>query len=373
MANGQFEKLKNHSVGELEQAAQDKYINRIVNLMGLFNEMTNQDFKSTFAFKGKGGKATKSRMPLVSNSGTTGILNHYINWGYFSDSTYSISVHPITNDLGEKTSDLEVVINHEGVKIKLPLSELTDERGKSRRNGDPAITQLTDFLKTKYMNVNKKDINNPKNLKFFGLPTGWAKATPTSPPLLTYDKYDSYNDYVLENSLYSDVLKTDESTDEIPTFVNQYITFDEETTPTLPELVIEEEEVTPEKNNAVENADISEEVVEEAVEYADGYYLVDIDNGTIKDAETEKIIDPTSKTGKTVMKKAIAGKETVGTVVDNALAGFTAGPDAGGSTFNNVFKKTAPVTETAENVEAKDKTLCPTAPKGGKKKINRKR
>ena len=385
LKNGQVQILKNHVISELPDAQADAYINKIVHFIRLFNEMPNADFKSTFAFKGKNGQPTKSRMPLVSNSGKTGILNQFINWGYYGESDFSISVHPITID-GVVTKELEIAITHQGAKINIPLSALVNEKGNTRMVGDPAILQLTDFLKTKYMNVNKRDMNN-ESLKSFWLPTGWSKATPTSPPLITYKKYDSYNDYVLENNLYSDVQKTDESIDEIPTFVNQYITFDEETTPTLPEMDMEEET----EEEAPTNTDSTE--LEEIVEYKGNVYSVVIkgDNRVITNVESGKVINPTSSVGKNVMKGvdweavgAIQGTNTKGSATApdkgmdvppldqysdflNSEGEF--GPDGGGSTFQNALKPSSkPTKDAPKNTDPKDKTNCPIAPKGKKKK-----
>ena len=352
MENGQVERLKNYSIGEME-TGQDAYINKIIKFMGLFNHMYNQDFKSTFAFKGKGGKPSKSKMPLVSNSGKTGILNQFINWGYYDSSDYSISVHPMFDENGKKSSELEIVINQEGVAIKIPLSSLKDKNGNYRLNGDPALTQLTDFLKTKFMNVSKKDLNNPNGMNSFWMPKGWefqknAKGEKLEdlPPILTYDKYDSYNDYVLENSLYSDVQEYDESTDEIPTFVNQYITFDEETTPNLPEYTQEEApaEVKPKKKSKKARK-VDSEFETDFGDFGDmaGFELED-DFGDLP-SDWDSFSGSSSKGG---------------------------GANTGGSTFNNAMKQSSkPTKKTPENVDPKDKTKCPMVPKG-KKKTKRK-
>ena len=357
LKNGQVEKLKNHTIGEMPDAAQASYVNKILRFMQLFNEMPNQNFKSQFNFKG-----TSSKIPLVSNSGKTGILNQMINWGYYAEDDFSISVHPITKE-GKVTEELELVIRNQGVPFKMPLSMLKDEKGRNRTFGDPEIQVVVDFLKTKYMNVNKKDLNNTK-LKSFWLPTGWEKANPRTAPVITYKKYDSYNDYVLDNALYTDVQEYDESTDEIPTFVNQYISFDESITPALPEIV-QDDAVSDAPSDATTDAVTQQETVEEGVEYADDFYLVDVANGTVVRDSTGEVVKPNSAGWKAVMKKALKTATPVTNLVTDSLTDL--GANAGGTTFNSVMKKQVAVKDTPDNVDPKDKKKCPMAPKGSKK------
>ena len=248
------------------------------------------------------------------------------------------------------------------------------------------------------------------------MPDGWEWDRPNAKdrkPVITYKKYDSYNDYVLENALYTNVKEYDEVTDENPNFVNQYLTFDDKTTPELPALSQQEPKEAP---KVVSKPEVTATKI--TIPYKNNDYEVDMEAHTITNVKSGKIIDPTSSVGVNVLKSPVLwtmdtsdadiapvkptvaqapkSKPTVKKEVkksefkgpplppidssnpwvltDTNFEGVDGmenykwdDPMNGGSTFNNAFStnnKTASKPKVQVNKDPKDKKQCQIAPKG---------
>jgi len=227
--NGQLHRLYNYRIDSLDQDGQDTIINKILSFMALSYHTQNGKLKETFKFAGKN---TKETIPIVGHGDTMGIMDYFINWGE-TNKEWGIFI-------GVYEGKLAARFVHDGVKEFIDIEKLFDGKGFApkniRKNGDPEITTLTNFLETKFLNVSTSKINDKqqhKNDKYaykFKLPTGWHMQTVggKSIPIIDYVNEEDYNDYVLNNYLYTNIEEYDENEEEIPNFVNQYAKFDKD-------------------------------------------------------------------------------------------------------------------------------------------------
>ena len=124
-------------------------------------------------------------------------------------------------------NDLVVRFVYDSQGYMIPVKDLLDPKNpkRARNSDDPAIFELVEFLKTKYLNVNKKTLLIGKNWKE---PIGWkmVKRGNDIVPEIIYKTHEKgYSDFLLENYLYTHVQKSEKSTG-IPDFVNHYATFE---------------------------------------------------------------------------------------------------------------------------------------------------
>ena len=266
--NGQVHRLLNKKIGDLEDKERGMILNTIIKFIALSKHLDNPQFKTSFTFSG-----TKSKIPLFGSGSTAGILDYFINWGIINNNPNKSSKYKdygiAINDLG---SGLELVWRHEGKVRKIDIDELF-KGGFDSKNvksyDSPELQTLVDFLDTKFLNVNSNTINK-KLPNGFWLPTDWSKKGKDSPKI-NYRKVSSYNDYVLDNYLETNVKKYDKESDKFPNFVNQYVSFSDELLPELPRVTEkkEEEKETPKDDkkgtnkgglsSLIKNAPITEE------------------------------------------------------------------------------------------------------------------
>lgn len=230
---GQVVRVFNKRIDTLESKKQDEIINRLLKFMALSAYAENGDVHQPFMFD----KAKSDKIALTGGDGRIGILDYYINWGKGSNEKFNIFI-------GYYGGKLAVKFTNRGVVEYLDIDDLflDKEKGIVRQIGDPKVQLMVDFLKTKYLNVHKKATN--VKLKYgFKLPTGWY-LNKDGVPIITKKDYTDYNDYVLNNHLYTNIVEYDKNSDEIPNFVNQYATFDKnniEDKPIVSEKTKEEE------------------------------------------------------------------------------------------------------------------------------------
>lgn len=222
-SKGHIKRVLNKRIDSLPSNEQSKFINSIIKFISLsiFAEnKINENFR---------WKNSKSTTTLLGSKNRSGILDYFINWGD-SNKNWAINI-----GRSKKDGELQIRITN-GVtdNNRKPLATFINVRDlfdgdirpeNVRKSNDPAIAPLVDFLKTKYMNVDSNSIN--KDLpNGFWVPVDWELQK--GEPVIVADKkrYKSYNDYVLDKVVYTNVGKYDASTDKIPNFVNQYAIFD---------------------------------------------------------------------------------------------------------------------------------------------------
>ena len=215
LENGQYERLLNYIISSLPEARRKKELNRIIKFIALAREIKDGNFRQEFKFKG-----TNISTPLVGNEAKWGIMDYFINWGRTNDN-WGINVY-------DRQGTKRIVFTHKGVPEVIPISDLFDVDGNVRTYDDPEIKTLVDFLDTKYLNVNYKALNKEWKDGFW-LPTDWKKSK-GGVIEIDFTKHKNYEDFVLNNQVYTEVKEFDENSDEIPNFINQYITFNRDVT-----------------------------------------------------------------------------------------------------------------------------------------------
>lgn len=208
---GQKHRLLNHTIGSLPTSKRLEYLNRIIKFMALADEL-GKDYNKQFRFKG----SKKGKMPLFGNAKRPGIMDYFISWNIKKSPEWRIHM-----ETKPKTGEKIFVFNVKGEEKILHMNDFFDAEGNIRTASDPKMIELVQYLDTKYMNVVQKNLNK-KAL----IPKDW-KRNALGEVEMTYDYAESYNDYVLDNYLYTDIPEATDS-DVVPQMVNQYATFGEE-------------------------------------------------------------------------------------------------------------------------------------------------
>lgn len=232
---GQIHRVYNKKIGSLPTEEKNAMIDTILRFMHLSLYTNNGNMKEKFPF-GKG------EIGIVGYSGSTGIMDLFINWGDKNDnSEWGILIQRST----AHNNELVIRFKYDGNLHVIPVKELVvDDKSKNPKTKThvaPELLPLVEFLSTKYLNVHKNKLG--KDTKYgFKMPNGWKLEK--GKPIITYgvDK-GGYNEFVLDNVVYTHVQKGQE--DGIPTFVNQYAEYDLNNLEDKPNKVVKEEPVTP--------------------------------------------------------------------------------------------------------------------------------
>lgn len=229
LENGQIHRVFNKKIGDLPETQKNEYLNRIISFMALANQLDSKDFNGRFKFT---GDKVKADIRLFGNSSDVGIMDLFINWGRnkpegaseYND--WGIAIY--SKDKSNVAAPLEVrfdMVTPKGEKLpsRMDLADLFDSSGKIRDIRDPKLRPLATFLESKFMNVNYHKVGTDSKYGF-RMPKGVVNVNGNLE--IAYDKYPSFNDYVLEKSLVTNIEPYTEGTDKLPQFTNQYATFD---------------------------------------------------------------------------------------------------------------------------------------------------
>lgn len=242
---GQIHRVYNHKIGDLSPAKKAQTINTIVKFIALshFVEGNMAQEIPIAGFKNQS-------YPLVGSKNGVGVLDYYINWGKKKGKEWGIFI-----ENNSKTGDKFLIIKdpNNGEDVYINTKELfqgTPSNNSVRTYGDPNIKIITDFLETKYLNVNKKSLNNNNENFTFYMPYDWTIVKEGNDKVvkIKVDKKGSnktYNDHVLNEVVYSDIEEMN-SDKEIPNLTHQYVTFDKNKESNEPVFEEEAEEATQE-------------------------------------------------------------------------------------------------------------------------------
>lgn len=217
-SQGQIHRVFNKAIGK-----DNKTINSILEFIHLSLYTDNGNMKTKFAF----GNREKS---IVGQGKNVGIMDHFINWGdKGANARWGITIQK------SKAHNNQLVVRYvyNGKIYMTPVKDLVDDSvspldsGKPRTKKSDAveIMPLVEFLRTKYYNVNSNKLGT--DTKFgFKMPKGWD-LDKNGIPFITYETdKKGYDNYVLTNHLYTDIVKSEEGGNNLPTFVNQYAEFE---------------------------------------------------------------------------------------------------------------------------------------------------
>lgn len=226
LKNGQLVRTLNNKILDLPENARKDMLNKIIKFISLAKFVENADFRQEFFFEGKN---TKEKIPLIGDNKKAGILDHFINWGISKDKPVGIAIFPIDKNDLTKGYELRFKFNNKSHTIN--INDLFDSTGNVKDYSDPSLMELVDFLENKYLNVNSTLLN--KNNQSIKIPKSYNPKTQR----ITYDKVDSMQDYYMDNQyIYTNIKKQDKELDEIPQFVNRYVTYESNLVPELPEI-----------------------------------------------------------------------------------------------------------------------------------------
>lgn len=211
LKNGQYVRLYNYKIEDLKESEKIKMLDKIIGFMAAFNSIEGGKFNTEFKF----GKET---IPLKGNNKKAGVLDYFINWGINGESGYGIDIFTINNDANQ---GYEIRFKMEGVSEKINPKDLLDEKGNVKSYSDPSLQSLVYFLENKFLNINK-NLLLKKNSKI-------PKSFNSKSKSFSYDIDNSskgLDNYYLNNYLYTTIKKRDSEIDEIPTFVNRYVSYE---------------------------------------------------------------------------------------------------------------------------------------------------
>ena len=221
--NGQVVRLYNHRIDSLPKKKQAEVLNNILRLIHL-SLWRKDNMREPIPFAGKSGEVAGESIPLQGFSGTTGALDMWINFGDRKGKPHGIAIQK------SKAHNNELVIWFKNVGDRkatiIPVRKLQDPNDftKTKKYDDASIYPLVEFLKTKFLNVNKNSLDQPgmRSQKYIKIPTGFVFDS-KGKPVVSYDTYKgTYEDYLLENYLYTNISQPKD----LPAFVNQYMVFD---------------------------------------------------------------------------------------------------------------------------------------------------
>lgn len=296
---GHVKRVLNRRIDSLPDSEQKKMLDTILKFIAL-SAFTENSVTEEFNWNN-----SKSRIKLLGNNKSPGILDYYINWGD-SNKNWAINI-----GRNKKTGVLQVRITNgvndasgKPVATFIDIDTLFDGKispENIRKSDDPVLKPLTDFLKTKYLNVSRQSIN--KELKYgFWLPTDWKIVNKQPVIIGEKKKWKTYNDYVLDKIVYTNVEKYNKSIDEIPNFVNQYAVFDKDdisdnklVTASVEPVVPKETLTSSRENNPDTN--FNADVIAEAFEAARQTETTSVfgDDGTLDTAFANMIADKQEK------------------------------------------------------------------------------
>lgn len=211
LKNGQFVRVNNNKIVDLEAGKRGLMLDRIIKFISLAAKVENGNFRQEFEYDGVN---TKEKIPLVGDNKKPGILDFFINWGISKDKPNGIALFQKDDKSGY---ELRFKINN--VSDRININDMFDEKGNVLSHTSPSLMNLVVFLENKYLNVNNSLLN--KKTKSLKIPRNITKTGKIS-----YDKVESMSDYYLDNDyLYTNIKKHDNELDQIPNFVNRYVSY----------------------------------------------------------------------------------------------------------------------------------------------------
>ena len=209
--NGQFVRVYNKKISDLEEKEKGRILDSIIEFMSIAKYVKDGNFRTEFKFKG-----TNESIPLRGDDQKGGILDYFINWGISKEKSYGIDIFSIDNN---PLSGYEFRFKMENKSHKMNIDDLFDSNGNVKKHSDSSLIPLVVFLENKYLNVNNKLLESKGKFK---VPNKFDSKKME----LTYDIASSANDYYINNYLYTNIKKYDKEVDEIPNFVNKYISYE---------------------------------------------------------------------------------------------------------------------------------------------------